>query len=288
MKQTFRLFLVRIVSFFESYSINNMIQNQLLKAGANNNNFIDPKNPLSWEFSGFSQNGEDGIINYLANKILKPNKYFVEIGASYAIENNTSFLAIVKRWSGLMIEGDKKSFQLCKHIMDKKTLGVECLNIFVNKDNIAHVMDSMLYKNPDLFSLDIDGIDYYLMEIVLKAGIKPKIIVVEYNSAFGPENSITVKYKKDFNGYEAHSSHLYYGVSLKGWQNLFNTYGYTFITVDSNGVNGFFVDKSAFNPEFISSINGLKFQENFYQYKKFKSGYQYQFKIIEKMDFEEI
>ena len=30
---------------------------------------IDLVNPHSWEFSGFSQNGEDGIIDFLRNKL---------------------------------------------------------------------------------------------------------------------------------------------------------------------------------------------------------------------------
>lgn len=288
MKQAIRILLIRIVSFFENYSINNMIQNQLLKAGANNNIYIDPSNPISWEFSGFSQNGEDGIINYLASKILHPNKYFVEIGSSYAIENNTTFLAIVKRWTGLMIEGDKKSYQLCKHIINNKTFGVECLNVFVNKNNVEDILDKMIYKNPDLFSLDIDGIDYYLMEILLLAGIKPKIIVVEYNSAFGPEKSITVKYDERFDIVKAHPTRLYYGVSVKGWESLLKKYGYVFLSVESNGTNAFFIEKEAFSIDFLNLIKGLPFQENFFQYKKFKSGYKDQFKLIENMAFEQI
>jgi hypothetical protein len=42
---------------------------------------IDPADPSSWEFSSFSQNGEDGIIDYLTRKINNPNYYFIEIGA---------------------------------------------------------------------------------------------------------------------------------------------------------------------------------------------------------------
>jgi hypothetical protein len=30
---------------------------------------IDPANPESWEFSGFSQHGEDGIIDYLIGQM---------------------------------------------------------------------------------------------------------------------------------------------------------------------------------------------------------------------------
>src|SRR3954469_19329975 len=67
---------------------------------------IEPTRPATWEFSGFSQNGEDGIIDYLCQHIVEPNRYFIEIGASNGLENNTSWLAMARRYSGLMIDGD--------------------------------------------------------------------------------------------------------------------------------------------------------------------------------------
>src|SRR5690242_11526051 len=48
---------------------------------------IDPKDPRTWEFSGFSQHGEDGIIDYLCSQILNPTRFFFEIGAANGIEN---------------------------------------------------------------------------------------------------------------------------------------------------------------------------------------------------------
>ena len=40
---------------------------------------VDPTRPSSWEFAGFSQNGEDGIIDYLCDRLVKPDRYFIEI-----------------------------------------------------------------------------------------------------------------------------------------------------------------------------------------------------------------
>src|SRR5882672_476960 len=55
---------------------------------------IDPTNPISWEFCGFSQNQEDGIIDYLCRHLKRSNRYFVEIGSHSGIENNTMWLAV--------------------------------------------------------------------------------------------------------------------------------------------------------------------------------------------------
>ena len=41
------------------------------------NREIDLTKPSSWEFSGLSQNGEDGIINVLKNQLIKSNRYFI-------------------------------------------------------------------------------------------------------------------------------------------------------------------------------------------------------------------
>src|SRR6266704_2860828 len=53
---------------------------------------IDRLDPATWEFCGFSQSGEDGVIDYLCEQIVHKNRYFVEIGASNGMENNSSWL----------------------------------------------------------------------------------------------------------------------------------------------------------------------------------------------------
>ncbi len=247
---------------------------------------IDETNPISWEFSAFSQNCEDGIIEFLISQVRESNKYFVEIGSSNGIENNSSYLAVVKKFSGLMIDGDKQASSLCKHLMKRFCIGVDCLSLFVEADTIQSLKEKMLYLNPDVFSLDVDGNDYYLAKTILEAGISPKIFVVEYNSVYGPEQDMTITYQQGFDVFEAHPTFLYYGVSIKAWRRLFNEFGYEFITVDSNGVNAFFVKRSDFKGEFLDSCRGLEFKENFYQLKKFGAGWSEQFKLINNESFE--
>lgn len=249
---------------------------------------IDPANPLSWEFSSFSQNGEDGIIDYLTRKIISPNYYFFEIGTSDGIENNTSWLAIARKYMGLMVESDQGSMQRCEQIISSLNSGIKFIQLFVDKKNIKLLYNEALYKDPDFFSLDIDGNDYYIARSVLDAGLLPKIIVVEYNSAFGPTNSLTIEYRRDFNYRVAHKSNLYYGVSIAGWKKFFQRFGYQFVTVDRNGVNAFFIKPEHFDVIFCENIQGLAFCENFYQLKKFKVTWEEQFEMIKNMPFVEI
>lgn len=249
---------------------------------------INPTNPLSWEFSAFSQNGDDGIIDYLTQKVKNNNYYFIEIGSSSGIENNTSWLAIARKYSGLMIEGDLISAQKCKQIIPSLNLGVECIHLFVDKDNVGQLCELALFKDPDFFSLDIDGNDYYVAEALLKVGFSPKIWAVEYNSAFGPTNALTIEYLKNFNYLTAHKSNLYFGTSIAGWKIFFQRHGYQFVTVDRNGVNAFFIKPEHFDSKFVKDIQGLRYRENFYLLKKFKMTWEKQFEMIKHMSFFEI
>ena len=142
-----------------------------------------------------------------------------------------------------------------------------------------------LHHDPDIFSLDIDGNDYYIAQAILDAGLRPKIFVVEYNSVYGREKSLTIKYQEDFVFTKAHPTQLYYGVSIAGWRKFFQSSGYRFVTVDRNGVNAFFVDPQCFEEQFLSSIGGLDYAENRFQYRKFRQPSEDQFSLISDQQF---
>jgi hypothetical protein len=54
----------------------------------------------------FSQNGEDGVLLFLAEFIKKTNKgYYVEFGASNGAECNTRYLREKYEWTGFLMDG---------------------------------------------------------------------------------------------------------------------------------------------------------------------------------------
>ncbi|MBW0171754.1 MAG: hypothetical protein KXJ61_16160 [Hydrogenophaga sp.] len=261
----------------------------LTKGGATMNaRRVDLMSPATWEFSGFSQNGEDGIIDVLRKQLLTQNRYFVEIGCSDGIENNSSWLVVAEKLSGIMIEGDPTLAERAKRMIAGHSVGGECRNMFVTRENVHELKRLMFHNDPDVFSLDIDGNDYYIAKAILDNGIRPKIFVVEFNSVFGPERSTTVAYRDDFVFSSAHPTQLYYGVSIKGWRNFFEAQGYQFVTIDQNGVNAFFVDPAHFDRGFLKNIMPLSFAENLYQYRKFRISSADQFKLIENEQFVDI
>jgi hypothetical protein len=249
---------------------------------------IDLKKPQTWEFSGFSQNGEDGILDVLRNNLCRSNKYFIEIGSADGIDNNSAWLVIVAKYKGIMIDGNLTLINRAKRMVSQYSLGLKCIHMFVNKESAKEILNQSQFSDPDILSLDIDGNDYYIANALFDIGFRPKIFVVEYNSVFGPVDSKTIPYKDNFVFTEAHSSNLYYGVSITAWRKFFQEKGYKFVTVDNNGVNAFFVDPVHFEDKFLSNIASIDFVENQLQFFKFRQNFEGQYKLIENMDFVDV
>lgn len=249
---------------------------------------VDPQDPRTWEFSGFSQNGEDGIIDVLRRQLAQSNRYVIEIGAADGTENNSSWLLIAERYEGLMIEGNSRQSARARRNVARYSIGSECLAMFVTLETIDVILERVAFRDPDVFSLDIDGNDYHIASRLFDRGLRPKIVVVEYNSTFGPERTLTTNYRDDFSRAVAHPSLLCYGVAVASWRKFFDAIGYRFVTVDSNGVNAFFVDPAHFDAEFLGGVRGLKFAENRYQLRAHGMGHDGQFALIADQPFEQV
>ena len=241
---------------------------------------VDLRRPETWEFSGFSQNGEDGLLEVLRSQLKSSNRSFVEIGAADGIENNTAWLLVAERYGGVMVEGNPYLAARAQRSVIPHSIAAEAVQMFVTRDNVGEIAARALFKDPDVFSLDIDGNDYYIANAVFDCGFRPKVFVVEYNSVFGPDRECTIPYQADFT-IERHPTQLWYGVSVAGWRKFFAERGYRFVTVDRNGVNGFFVDPQHFEGGFLDGIAGCSWRENFYQLRKFRKSSAEQFALIE-------
>lgn len=226
---------------------------------------VDLARPDTWEFAGFSQNGEDGIIDVLRGQLRAPGGTFLEIGCADGVQNNTAWLALVERLDGIMVEGDPRLAGIMRRVLAEHCIGSRFLQRFVTRENAGELVALLPAPDPDLFSLDIDGNDYHVAKALLQAGLRPKIIAVEFNSVFGPQRAVTVPYRADFSFAGAHPSRLYYGVSVAAWRRLFEGEGYRFLTVERNGVNAFFIDPRCFPAGFGEHVQVRGFAENKYQ-----------------------
>ena len=223
---------------------------------------IDPKEPRSWEFYGFSQHGEDGIVDYLCSRLLNPTRFFFEIGAANGIENCTAWLAFARSYGGVWVEGNPALCRQARAAIAKTIWNVHVVNRFVDPDSVPALLKMCPFRAPDVFSLDIDGVDFHVASRILKLGYRPKIWVVEYNSVFGPKRRVSVPDTPGFDRWAMHQSGLYYGCSIGGWRSLFAAHGYAFVAVEQSGVNAFFIDPAEFPKGFTKGLRGETFRDN--------------------------
>ncbi|MFB6455885.1 hypothetical protein ACE38W_11495 [Chitinophaga sp. Hz27] len=199
------------------------------------------------EFKVFSQSGDDGIIQYLIHKVDVSNKVFIEFGVENYVESNTRFLLKNDNWSGILIDGGKKSVDYIKtdEIYYQHNLNV--IHSFITAENINQLItESGISGEIGLLSIDIDGNDYWIWKAINV--VQPAIVVIEYNSVMGIERPLTIPYKADFVREKEHYSNLYFGASLKALCLLAEEKGYCFVGSNSYGNNAYFVKKERLGP----------------------------------------
>lgn len=170
-----------------------------------------------------SQNGEDGVIASLirAQRVLMPHT-FLEIGAGKD-ENNT--LALEERgWTGIRLDTITGQW-------------ITAENIFTFLPDFERIFG--------VLSIDIDGMDFWVLKSLLANGYRPRIVCIEYNAALGPDVSMVQPYDPDnvWNGTE------YFGASLLALARLGAAYDYRLEYCESTGVNAFFVRGGRPSPE---------------------------------------
>ncbi len=192
------------------------------------------------EFKVFSQYGDDGIIQYLVNKLNIQTDTFIEFGVETYEEATTRFLLVNNNWSGLVIDGSADNIRRIRETSLFQNHQLTALHAFVTAENINGLIQSAgITGEIGLLHVDIDGNDYWVWKAITV--VNPVIVIMEYNAVFGGERSITVPYQPDFYRTRAHYSNLYFGASLPALCQLADEKGYKFIGCTSNGNNAYFV-----------------------------------------------
>ena len=121
-----------------------------------------------------SQNGEDGIIEYLLSKCNFINKNCIEIGVFDGVECNTANLIKNKNFNGVLID-QHSDFN---YDFYEKT-NYKFLKKYLETDNISNFfIENKLISHYDVFSLDIDGIDYWILKEIIDKNLLTASIIV--------------------------------------------------------------------------------------------------------------
>ena len=194
------------------------------------------------EFKVFSQYGEDGILQHLIRQthILPSEQVFVEFGVQDYLESNTRFLLQGCQWRGLIIDGSSEYMESVRRSDLYWRNDLTALDAWIDRDNINDLISGAGFSGDiGILSVDIDGNDYWVWERI--EVVNPVIVVLEWNSVFGPDHPVSVPYDPAFSRAEAHYSCLYWGASMGAFESLGSAKGYSLLGSNRVGNNIFFV-----------------------------------------------
>ncbi|PWT72736.1 MAG: hypothetical protein C5B59_14955 [Bacteroidetes bacterium] len=208
---------------------------------ANLNNFLFKQiNKLSdVEFQVYSQWGDDGIIQWLIQRIEIPHKTFIEFGVQNYTESNTRFLLVNNNWEGLVLDGGRENIEYIVKDMISNFHHIHARCAFITKENINDLLSHLPFgQEVGILSIDIDGNDYWVWKEINV--IQPVILIMEYNAHF-KLNPWTIPYQADFVREVGNFKMNYWGASLQSLYDLSKEKGYSFVGCNSAGNNAYFV-----------------------------------------------
>lgn len=237
----------RNLVFSEKESLNTLMLLAGKQLSVTHNTYDSIKELSAVEFKVFSQNGEDGIIDWLVSKLPMIPKTFIEFGVESYQEANTRFLLMNKNWKGLIIDGDPKNIQAIRQDSIYWQYNLKAVCSFITKDNINDIFKEAGFTGEiGILSIDIDGNDYWVWQAINT--VNPAIIIAEYSSVLGDLYPISIPYQADFYRHHAHYSGQYAGASIAALKYLAQEKGYVFIGTNALGVNAFFIRQDLYPP----------------------------------------
>eukprot|EP00775_Hariotina_reticulata_P005665 gene5665-5902_t len=170
-------------------------------------------------------------------------QFFVEFGTQDGSQCTTRFLREAKNWTGLLMDGG----------FENSTINLHREMIYA--ENIVSLFQKYRVPHPsfDLLTVDIDLNTAYLLRAVLAGGYRPRMMVVEYNRNFAPDDSYVTAYTPD----EVWSGTCYFGGSGLALERIAKAFGYSLVAFDRIGLNVYFVRNDILGMPFPHSFASL-------------------------------
>jgi hypothetical protein len=194
------------------------------------------------ERKGFSQFGEEGVLEKIFEIIPPTTRYAVEFGAYDGIVNsNTRNLILNHGWGSLQIEGHPARAQRLQRLYANDPT-VTAMHAWVFPGNIEILFETGgVPRDLDLLVIDIDSNDYYVWRAI--HDFRPKVVLIEANHSFLPPQRAVIEFHPM--NYWDHTN--YVGASIQSMVDLGEKKGYELIHVMRTGPNIIFVDAPYFD-----------------------------------------
>jgi hypothetical protein len=193
-------------------------------------------NPLTTEnYRKFSQSNEDGITKNILYRLgVESDGRCVELGVGDGRQNN-SLILLQNGFKCLWVGDEKLTFT------PSENGRLKFLKLFVTLKNVPFLLSQIkeIFGSfeIDLFSIDLDGNDFYITEKLLESGLIPKVVICEYNGKYQLKEKWVMPYKENF----VWAGDDYYGASFSSLVNLLSKFDYFPVACSISGVNVFFV-----------------------------------------------
>ncbi len=190
-------------------------------------------------FGLHSQFEEDGITLALQVAIGPLTRRFVELGCG-PNGGNSGVLAAELGWSGLMVDASEHNVATACALNPARVHGAAH---WVTAESVNDLLRGAGFEGPiDQLGIDLDGNDWWIWSAL--DAVDPRVVVVEYNSSFGPELRVSVPYDPEFRRPAARGvPRMYFGASLGSFVDLGAERGYRLVAVEPRGANAFFVQE---------------------------------------------
>lgn len=222
-------------------------------------------------FRAFSQTDEDGILLYLLALTGMPTRRSVEICSGDGIECNSANLIINHGYYGLLVDGLSENVQSAQSFYrrhpDTRIFPPVSLHAWITRGNVNEIIRNAGFQGEiDVLSLDLDGIDYWIWKEITV--VNPRVVVVEYQTAWADERAVTVPYSDDFRAVWFDGNPDYAGASLPAFAKLGAEKGYRLVGCNRYCYNAFFL-RNDVGPDVFKTISPSDcFSHPFVQYRR--------------------
>jgi hypothetical protein len=192
-------------------------------------------------FRVYSQSDEDGQLLYVFSLIGMTNRICVDIASG--VPDGANSTNLIRNWgfTGFLFEANEEKVIEATRFFEGPDTNIYPPRItqgIINAENVNDLLVSVgVAGDIDLFSLDIDGIDYWVWKSLNV--IEPRVVICEFTSAWGPDQPLTIPYDPNFT--RPHPN--YWGASLAAFVKLAREKGYRLVGYNRYGYNAIFVRK---------------------------------------------
>lgn len=178
----------------------------------------------------YSQTNEESVLRNVFDLLPSSVRgYLVDVGAGDGASLSNTQLFLEEGWQGCRFDYrfSSPAHGLYQHM--------------ITRENIVALLDQ--YRVPEevgLLSIDIDGVDLYVLDAMLRPKrLSPAVIVFEINARRQPAGFDVIRYASDFIGRPGD----YFGASWSAYRHVLAQHGYT-VVHHSRSLNGYAVRKA--------------------------------------------